>query len=185
MEALFHLVFELIKILFLTSVYSALLLLLFRIVAYYKPQSWFDKTSKKKSVFWLRSGIIIWFSLFIFMFTHWGNHGLGDSARIPLNYGKSVVEINSSIAFVELDDFEQIGISSFMYNEAFLYAKTEELEEKYAVLNLQNDKIVYFESKEAYLFKAEKEHYPHPSEFRDFSEQYKTYWQGWRFLLLP
>jgi O-antigen/teichoic acid export membrane protein len=90
MEGFFHLIFELIKISISGCAYATLTLLIFKIIGHYKPDSWFDSVSKKKLRFWFLSGHVISVGLFFFMFTYYGNHGLGDNARVPVGHFKVV-----------------------------------------------------------------------------------------------
>jgi hypothetical protein len=91
MEVLFHGIFELIKISILGCIYATLTLVTFIIIGHYKPDSWFDKVSKKKLRLWFLSGLFISVGLFLFMFTYFGDHGLGDSARVPVGHFKVVI----------------------------------------------------------------------------------------------
>ena len=79
---LFHFIFELIKISILGCIYASLTLVAFKIIGRYKPDSWFAKASRKKLRLWFLSGLIISVGLFGFMFTYWGDHGLGDSYEL-------------------------------------------------------------------------------------------------------
>jgi len=84
--ALFQFIFVLIKISILGCIYATLALVTFKIIGQYKPDSWFYKVSRKKLRLWFLSGLIISVGLFGFMFTYWGDRGLGDWARIPLGH---------------------------------------------------------------------------------------------------
>ena len=83
---LFHFIFELVKISILGCIYATLTLVTFKIIGRFKPESWFDIVSRKKLRLWFLSGLIASFGLFGFMFTYWGDHGLGDWARIPIGH---------------------------------------------------------------------------------------------------
>jgi len=47
MEALFHGIFELIKISILGCIYATLTLMTFVAIGHFKPGSWFDRVAKK------------------------------------------------------------------------------------------------------------------------------------------
>src|SRR5690554_2919160 len=101
MEALFHFVFELIKIAILVSVYATLILLTFKLIAKYRRGSWFDRVSRNKLKFWLINGIIIFIGLFVFMLTQYGDQGLGDSARMPSGYVREIRGMNGTQSYMQ------------------------------------------------------------------------------------
>ena len=127
---IFHFVFEIIKISILGSVYACLILLLFRVIAVFSPDGWFARTSEKQLNFWFKSGFLISISLFSFMFTYWGDHGLGDSSEgfldffslqpSPANFGARVkllqapfrpVTINGGAKFASWYDIKSLMFS--------------------------------------------------------------------------
>ena len=189
MEVLFHFIFELIKISILGIVYATLTLIVFRIIGQFKPNSWFEKASKKKVRFWFLSGLFISIALFCFMFTYWGNHGLGDSARVPIGHFKVVKETNANDAYIERDKFDQIGIEKFTFDNDMLYGKIDESFDsgkgKYVVWGLRTDQWIFYQTTVDYNIAANKNNYPKPDSFEDFYTHYKRHWQGWRFWLLP
>jgi hypothetical protein len=65
---------------------------MFEIIGHYKQNSWFNRISKKLN-FWYLSGRIS-LGLFIFTFTYYGDHGLGDNAKIPIGHGIVINNIN-------------------------------------------------------------------------------------------
>lgn len=189
MEVLFHFIFELVKISILGCIYATLILLTFKIIAYYKPDSWFDKVSRKKLRLWYLSGLIISVGLFIFMFTYFGDHGLGDSARVPIGHFKVVRQINSSDTYLQNSHGDQLGIKNFTFDNNNLYAETKREfngeNGDYVVWNLRTERWSYYKTKEDY-FKVAKEHnYPLPDSFEEFWKFYKRHWGGWRFWVLP
>lgn len=189
MEVLFHAIFELIKISILGSIYATLALIVFKIVAYFKPHSWFNKVSKKKLRFWLSSGFFISFGLVIFMVTYWGDHGLGDNARVPIGHFKTVKQINGDVAYIENKGGEQLGIKNFTFDNDNFYGETQkELNgEKgdYVVWDLRTDEWKFYKTEEEYIEVANHNNYPKPDKFEDFGNFYSRYWNGLRFWLLP
>lgn len=189
MEVLFHFIFELIKISILGCIYATLTLVTFKIIGRYTPDSWFDRISKKKVRLWLLSGLIISVGLFLFMFTYFGDHGLGDSARVPVGHFKVVRQINGSDTFLQNSKGDQLGIRNFTFDHNNLYAEiqTEFNGEQgdYVVWNLQADTWTYYRTKDEYLDAAKQHNYPTPDNFEEFWEFYKRHWHGWRFWLLP
>jgi hypothetical protein len=123
MFVLFHLLFELIKISILICVYATLTVILFKVIGQRKPGTWYQRTSKKGFKLWLISGLIISIGLFMFMFTYWGDHGLGDYSRVPIPHFKALQQIDGSITYIENSNKEQVTIDSFIFDNRNLYAK--------------------------------------------------------------
>jgi len=189
MEVLIHFIFELIKISILGSIYATLTLVTFKIIGHYKPDSWFARNSKKKLRLWLLSGQFISIGLFVYMFTYFGDHGLGDSARVPIGHFKVVKQINGSDTYLENSNGDQIGIGNFTFDNENLYAETNREfnggNRNYVIWNLRTDSWTYYKTENDYLNVARQNNYPTPDNFEEFNEFYSRYWQGWRFLLLP
>lgn len=188
--ALIHLIFELIKISILSSIYASLLLLIFKIIANYKPNSWFDKISKKKLKLWLSSGFYIFTLLFFFMFSHFGDHGLGDSARIPIGHGKAIQEVDGIQAYIQDEGpISMIEIDRFKITDDFVYGfisnGNENYEGSYFVYDLMNNSIKTFEEESDYLNLLKTKKLDGNTEYKDFGYYYGQYWNGWRFWLLP
>jgi hypothetical protein len=116
MDVLFHFIFELIKISILGCIYATLTLLTFKIIGHYKPDSWFDKVSKKKLRLWFLSGLVISVGLFFFMFTYFGDHGLGDSAKVPIGHFKVARQINGIDTYLQNSKGDQLGIKNFTFD---------------------------------------------------------------------
>ncbi len=189
MEVLFHFIFELIKISILGCIYATLTLVTFKIIGRYKPDSWFDRVSKKKLRLWFLSGLIISVGLFIFMFTYFGDHGLGDSARVPVGHFRVVHQINASDAYLQNSDGNQLGITRFTFDAENLYAETQRdfngEAGDYVIWDLKSDKWTFFKTKDDYIKVAKQNNYPLPDKFEEFWELYRRHWSGWRFWVLP
>ena len=189
MEVMFHFIFELIKISILGCIYATLTLVTFKIIGHYKPDSWFDKVSKKKLRLWFLSGLVISVGLFLFMFTYFGDHGLGDSARVPIGHFKVVRQINGSDTYLQNSKGDQLGITNFDYDSDRLYAETQREfngeKGDFVVWDLRDDNWIFYRTKDDYLKEAKKNNYPTPETFEDFFTFYKRHWHGWRFWLLP
>ncbi len=186
MESLFHLIFELVKISLLACFYATASLVVFKIIAYYKPGTWFETLTKKKLRFWFVSGFLISIGLFLFMCSHSGDHGLGDSAKIPLGHSKEVLEIDGTNTFLQDAGGEQLAIGKFAFDSNNLYAETPDNDDgNFVVWNLQTDSRTFYKTKSDYLKVAKQNNYPLPNSFEPFSLLYNDYWHGWRFWLLP
>ncbi len=189
MESLFHFGFELIKIAFLSSFYSFLLFLFLKFLGKWKPESWFENVTKLRRKFLLRSFFLLYFGFFLFMLSHYGNHGLGDSARIPLRHFKAVRQINSNSTYLENDGRDQLGVDNFTFDKNYLYAEVEQEfgEElgQFVVWDLRIDKWIFYKTELEYVNAAKNHNYPLPNKFNNFQKHYSEYWHGLKFFLLP
>ena len=189
MEALLHLIFTLIKISILSCIYAAIILVVFRIIGSYKPNSWFNRVSKKKLRLWFRCGFIISVSLFIFTFTYFGNHGLGDSARVPVGHWKAVKEINGTQAYIQDEGpVSAIEIDRFLVTDNFVYGiasdSNENYEGKFFVYDLANNIVTTFTNVKEYVNFLKTNNLKN-NDYKDFRYYYSQYWHGLRFWLLP
>ena len=94
MEVLFHFIFQLIKIGILASVYSFILIGILLIVGKFKPNEFLKRVKSEKKKYWFSFGFLISIGLFIFSFTYWGNHGLGDGPMIPIGHWETIENTN-------------------------------------------------------------------------------------------
>ena len=106
MEVLFHFILELFKIAILASLYAGLFVLISGFIANKKPNSLFSNFYKHKLRTYLISGALFSISLFTFLFSYWGNHGLGDTSIIPLGHGKTVQQIDGNWCFINAKGYE-------------------------------------------------------------------------------
>lgn len=189
MQVLFHFIFELIKISILGTIYGTLIFFTFFIVRKFTPKSWFTRVSSRKSKLWFFSVLFVSIGLFLFMLSYWGNHGLGDNARVPIGHFKVVKEINGNDVYIEKEEYNQLMIKKFTFDNKNLYAEIQrEFDGKkgdYVVWNLRSNKWTFYKTKEDYLIEVTKNNYPNPTDFEDFSKHYERHWKGWRFWTLP
>jgi hypothetical protein len=197
---LFHLLFELAKICVLACVYASLFLLILRLAASIKPKGWWDIISVNKIRFWFRSGFLMSVALFLFMFTYYGDHGLGDNARIPIGHMRAVHQADSYYTYLQNSEGGQLRIVKFKVENNNLYAETQQNfktednnaetqykfnadEKEFVIWNLQTDKWKSYKTKKEFINSANN--IPDPDSYKFFSEIYSQYWYGWRFWLLP
>ena len=126
-----HFIFELLKISMLSTVYGTIVFFIIRII----------KGSQIKSTrqLWKKCFSTIYLILFVFMFTYWGDHGLGDDSNIPISHYKSVYQSDET-AYIENKKGAQVEIGKFSYNNKYLYAEiadTAEIKGDYLVWDLQ------------------------------------------------
>jgi len=193
MGAMFHFIFLLIKIAILSSVYALILLIVFSQIKKSKPESWFQKVTADKKGFWLSSWAIIYIMLFFYMFTYWGNHGFGDSAKIPIGNGYLVKNINwTEYAFVEnvkTADGKILGMTKFLVlNDKLLGNLNDNFsfyENRFFLLDMNTGELQEFKTKQAFETHNKKNGLPNAIHLKSFNGNYHDYWGGWRFVLLP
>lgn len=194
MEALFHLVFELVKIAILASVYAYLVILLFQFIGKKgNSGNWFESVSKKKLKLWFSTGLVISFLLFLFMFSYWGNHGFGDHYKIPIGNGYIVERINSNdygfIGNIKTVNSESVDVEKFKVKNGKLIGKLDnnfyDYENSYFIFDLETKKMQEFKNKSLYNNFAISSSLPIASELLSFRANYDKRWGGWRFFLLP
>ncbi len=192
MEVLIHFVFELIKISILASIYATLLLLIFLIIGKFKPNSLIKQMTEKKSTFWVLSGFFISIGLFFFMFTYWGNHGLGDGPRIPIGHGITVENVNwTEYGYLEIETSDNIKIemTKFKVVDNNLIGNLDssfyDYNNSYFIYNMDNETLSEFNTKKDYDDFASENELPLSNRLLTFEENYHNRWSGWRFWILP
>jgi len=173
MFALFHFVFEIFKIALQAAFYSSIVLFLIlnRISVINRLGE-----IKFKTTFFTIAGL-----MFLFSFTYYGDHGLGDDANLPLGHGETM---NSSdgYAYFYLKPDTQINIDSFLVcNEHLCFASKN----SYYDYQLGSGKWDKFNSRKDYDSYSSAHNLPRVNEFKTFYPQYDAYWNGWRFWFLP
>jgi len=190
MEALGLLIFEIVKISILSGIYSALILLFLIVVTSYMINNLSKWLNKYKIPLWCSIGVIISVRLFMYMFSYNGDHGLGDSAIIPIGNYKVVNQIDGVSTYIQNKTGNQVDIQNFTFDKNNLYGKVKkEINDTtmgdFIVWNLNTDRWKYFNSNVEYLNAAKINGYPQLNKFNDFDYYYGNYWRGWRFWLLP
>jgi len=185
MFSLIHLIFSLVKIAILASVYALIILFVFKIIAKQKPQSLIAKLSKKGFKVWFGVGGIISVLLFFWMLSSYGNHGFGDSARIPIGYGKSVNEIDGVTTYISPKNDENYSIDLYAIRNEYCVGQIHTNGNEYFIWNMEINELQELNSKVGYIEKSKGLNLPKQEEFKDFNTNYADYWLGWRFWLLP
>lgn len=189
MESLVHFIFELIKITILGFVYSLILYFIYKNIPKNKKPEWSEKLLKSKKTLWLYISIFLLF----YMFTLYGNHGLGDSARIPISLTKEISTIDwtdyarlSGIKSVEMQD---IDLTQFKIENNVLCGNLNsdfyEYRNSFFVYDIDSENMQEFKNEDDYNEFATIENLPKSNELKSFEENYNDYWSGWRFFLLP
>ena len=101
MEFIIDFIGTFIKIAILSSIYALLTLLTFKLIGRFRPNSWLDKVSEKKLRLWILSGLFFSLGLLFFLFSYYGDHGLGDSARVPVGHGRAIQEMDGTQTYIQ------------------------------------------------------------------------------------
>jgi energy-coupling factor transporter transmembrane protein EcfT len=191
-EVLIHFVFELIKISILGCLYATIIIYLLKLIAKFKPNTFIEKILNRKKIAWFSIGFLFSISLFIFLFSYWGNHELGDSARIPIGYDKEISNINwtkyANFEGVKSLDGYEIYTTKFKNDGKILCGNYDsdfyDYKNSYFVYNLEIDQLTEFTTEAEYNTYAVKNGTPKTNQFLTFEDNYGNYWNGWRFWLL-
>jgi hypothetical protein len=176
MFALFHFGFELVKIAALSAIYSSLIyLLLSRLLKNRLPGHL--SSIRFKSLFLWIAGLLL-----IFLFSYYGNHGLGDEANIPLGHFKTMESIDEHVFFRPAGSNNQMEIDSFLVKSDKLCMVSED---GICVYNLATNELKTFPGRSSYEQYALEKGLPTISQFQKFEPQYTEYWNTWRFWVLP
>lgn len=187
MFALFHLIAVCMKITLLSTFYTSLVLLITTKGNFKLVLSQVKKIVKMKQ--FPIAYPVIWLLLFVYSFTYYGDHGLGDSAKIPIGHGKIVSSVDHTTTSIRCNN-QYIILHQFYTKEDFLYAQTlrspfsKEIN-GYLIWDLKVDKYRTFDTeKEFKNFIKEKPQLVN-GEFLSFHDAYYLRWGGLRALLLP
>ena len=175
MSASFHFVFEIFKIAIQAAIYSSVILILKFFLTAITGNSRL-KLIKFNTVFNVIAGL-----MFIFSFTYYGNHGLGDDANIPLGHGKTMLS-SDGYPYIYLEPNRQVNVDSFLVRNDYLCFTSSG---SYYDYQLASGKLNSYKYKQDYETYASAHNLPLVNEFKTFYPQYDTYWNGWRFWLLP
>jgi hypothetical protein len=172
---MFHFGFELFKIALLAAIYSYIILSLKYVMTALTGNNQL-RLIKFKALYLTIAGL-----MFVFSFTYYGDHGLGDEASLPLGHG---IAMNSSdgYPFLYLEPNNQINIDSFLVRNNHLCFTSKN---NYYDYQLASGKWDRYNSKEEYETYASAHNLPRVKELKTFYPQYAAYWNGWRFWLLP
>lgn len=189
MESLGHFIFELIKITILGYIYSKILYFIYKNIPQSKKPEWCEKLLKSKKTLWLYISIFLLF----YMFTPYGNHGLGDSARIPISLTKEISNINwtdyGRLNGVKSSEMNNIDLTQFKVEKNILCGNLSSdfynYKNSFFIYDIDSEKLQEFKDESDYNEFVTNENLPKSNELKSFKENYSDYWSGWRFFLLP
>jgi hypothetical protein len=177
MAALGHFIFELLKVAILSLLYTGIFLFGRLVLLSLK---------KKNTVFspieFNRTYKVMYGLLFIFSFTYYGNHGLGDDSYIPLGHGETMEAGDLNAYFSPNGKIAQLQVKAYQVKGNNLCMSVDS---GIVVYDLNTKQIINFNEISKYNKYAFTHHLPRYIEFLDFFKQYDVYWSGWRFWILP
>jgi hypothetical protein len=189
MEYLFGFIFTLFKIAIQASFYATAATWLIGLATTRYPNSALRRIGYDGWLVWQHSYFVAFIGLFLFSCTYWGDHGLGDSARIPLGHGEEMSEINGNETFFEggkpfmvSDMAGSQQVDKFQVANNVLCAQAER--KRYFIYNLATKKSRVFTDSLEYNAYAAPRGLPASNKLQSFWRHYKRYWGGWRFWLL-
>ncbi len=157
--ALFHLVFEFLRISVLSLIYGFVLWL---IVAKFFKKEWFKKRGVMPIIFIL---LLFW------RFSYWRNNGLGDSGMVPLNSDYRVTMVDFSSAYLEHNgsNVQYLG-NQLSFDK--LYVKNDTL---YGI-TWEGDYIGYDLKKDSFINDVSGQYWDQLKPVEKFHSDYWGYW---------
>ncbi|GAB5417448.1 MAG: hypothetical protein Crog4KO_30300 [Crocinitomicaceae bacterium] len=140
------------------------------------------ETSRSKRFTW----VLFCFILFIWQFSYWGDHGLGDYSRVPIGYGKEIEQINSTGMYISPNGYESqmFGIKEYSIDKEYCFGSMSK-NKGFFIWNLKTNGIQKISTYEKYMDELKSKRIQDKYVFHNFQEAYDSYWSGWRFWLLP
>lgn len=173
MEAIGMGLFLLMKLLLLSSVYAAAIAAVIKICF-------------KKSYFWALFFVAATV-LAAYSYTHFGNSGYGDIARLPLSFGRCVEQASLSTYCLHAKE-DCIEIDKFNFSDSLLYGAQTGIspvngEKSYFIIELPTNTLHRIESKTAFV-QALSARNISPLPLEDFPTHYHAFWGKRRWFLL-
>ncbi|MGH1337722.1 MAG: hypothetical protein ACRBFS_16500 [Aureispira sp.] len=176
----------LIKISILSIAYTGIVTLAISCINVLEKWTFLQKLiDQKDAMVWILR-VSLFIVLFFFSFSYWGNHGMGDSARVPIGYGQAMNNIDGQWTYFHLNENREqpmIRVEKFAVQEHQLSILQED--GQYLVIHLQTLERNSYSNRATYNRFADNNNLANSSAFKDFSTHYQAYWKGWRFYLLP
>ena len=174
----------LIKLPILSALYWGILWTLLWKVS---PTAWRPKL--QRTPLHLFGGLAVAIVLIGWANTHWGNHGWGDVARLPLPEGKAIRTLNGNITSLDQGHHE-VWVNSFaIYPDAgYVVGLTSDNPVDsflpYFVWDLKTGVIAFQQNSEGIAAKLPDQNLPPQSDLDTFWNHYLAYWGGLRAYLL-
>lgn len=197
MMTVLELLFLILKIVVLSTIYATLVLLVVFLLAKTTNLPWPKRMLKLR--FWLITHFAISVLLFVLSFSFWQDTGLGDNSKIPVGYGQTIQSEDFAWTYFFPDpdktepNQDELIIDNYKIADPFLCAEvshqnTNSPSYDYIVYDLKNKTMKTFYGKQEYLAYAASHSLPTPTEFYDFRKHYQQYVNSkpkWKQWLLP
>lgn len=122
------------------------------------------------------------------MFSYYGDHGLGDSSRIPIGYYREIGQTDAQ-AYIEPSNRGAIYINEFTITNDYVYGTLDKYNidpnQNYFVYDLKSNTVQLFDQATSFKYFLTSKNLDQKSAYRSFDYHYDSYWNGWRFCLLP
>lgn len=123
------------------------------------------------------------------MFTYFGDHGLGDSARVPIGHWRAIQEANGIQAYIQDEGpVKYIEIDKFIVTDDYVYGFASDANENYEggyfVYDLVNNKVNTFEREKEFINYLTRTNLDTKPDYKNFSYYYNRHWNCWRLWLL-
>jgi hypothetical protein len=172
---LFHFAFQVVKIAIQSVFYSSIILFLIFVITKVTGLKMLTKL-RFRGIYFTTAGLF-----FLFSFTYYGNHGLGDQSNLPLGYGK-VMRAGDGYAHFYLEPRNQISVDSFLVKKDHLYFTSNG---SYYDYHLSSGKWQKYDNKQGLDDHLSVRNLAKVDKLETFYPQYDRYWNGWRFWFLP
>ena len=197
MMAMIELLVIIVKILFLSTIYTGTLFLILFVLSRVTKIQNTQRFLKLK--FWLLSHFLCSIILFIISFSYWQDTGIGDNSRIPIGFGQTIQSEDFAWTYFYPDlnktipNKDELVIGNYKIVNNFLCAEISHENSNspnfdYIVYDLKNKSIDTFYSKREYMDYATKNMLPLVNEFYNFNQHYHEYLNSrpqWKSWLLP
>ena len=124
------------------------------------------------------------------MFSYYGDHGLGDDARIPISNRRAIQQMDARQAYIQGEGpIPMLTLDKFIVTDNYVYGLSGEEEDNYDgnyfVYDLQLNSVKTFQDQSVYLAYLKKLALNNDTNYKDFNYYYIKYWDGFQFWLLP
>lgn len=189
-------IIKLIHIIILSTIYSAILLILLLLAVKVLKSSLTLGIKNQKFKLWISIAFILFIMLSSYRFSYGRDDGFGETLQVPVGYGQHVFLADDQFVYfypVEDDISNTFDIGNFIVKGNKLCAEVSHEyssvtpEHDYIVFNLETRKIILFDSIAKYTEYAKSNGLPLSDKFRNFAYHYKKFiakpeWKKW---LLP
>jgi hypothetical protein len=195
----FELVFRIVKIILLSSVYAGVILFIIYLISKKTQNSWLLNRMLHKFKNWLLLHFIISIFLFFYSFSYWQDTGLGEAPSLPIGYGQRIyspdfawTDFYPDLNKTELNK-DELQIGNFIIKDNKLCAEVSHQQSNsptfdFIVCDLPSKTNKTFLTESEYTEYAKQNGLPLKNEFYDFKTHLQQYYNRkpkWKKWLLP